>query len=128
MIEIKAPSKVTPEILFGKLLKLRDESQLRHWNPTNAGKLGSGWEHSALGSFYDDLLDLLDTLVESYQGKYGLVNITIDSTKVGDMKACIKEHAEMLEKFEFKESWLNNQRDELCTLMYQTLYKLNNLT
>lgn len=128
MEPIKFTNKNTPEILFSKLFKLRDEVNLRHLRPTNPGKLGAGWEHTTLGSLYEDLLDLIDTLIESYQGKYGLVNIVIDSSKVGDIKVCIKEHAEMLEKFEFKESWLNNQRDELCTLMYQSLYKLDNLT
>jgi len=128
MEPIKFVVKNTPGVLFSKLFKLRDEINLRHLKPTNPGKPGAGWEHNALGSLYGDLLELLDGFIESYQGKYGIVDITIDSSKTGDIKACILEHAVYLEKYEFKEPWLNNQRDEVITLLYHALYKLNNLT
>ncbi len=129
MIDIKAPVKQpTPVQLFSKLFQLRDESNLRHLQPTNPGKPGSGWEHKTLNDFYEELLDLIDGLLESYQGKYGVQTLQIDTTKVGDIRMCLKETATMLEKYEFQESWLNNQVDEITTLIYSTLYKLNNLT
>ena len=30
-------------------------------------------EHMALGTFYSEIGDLVDSLVEAYQGKYGLI-------------------------------------------------------
>ena len=129
MIDIKAPSKqLSIGQLFGKLFQLRDEANLRHLYPTNPGKLGSGWEHTTLNSFYEDLLELLDTLIESYQGKYGLIDIILPSTKKPDIKECLKENAKLLENYDFGTCWLDNQRDEIITLIYSTLYKLNNLT
>lgn len=66
---------------FAKLFEMRDSAHLRHLKPNNAGQLGSGWQHSALNSFYDEILDKADSLIESYQGKYGLVDINIGASK-----------------------------------------------
>ena len=47
------------------LIELRDKAHLFHWNTTSYSK------HKATGKFYDGLTDLIDTFVETYQGKYG---------------------------------------------------------
>jgi DNA-binding ferritin-like protein len=47
------------------LIELRDQAHITHWATTSYA------EHKALGSFYDKLTDLIDTFVETYQGKYG---------------------------------------------------------
>jgi hypothetical protein len=52
------------------LLELRDKAHLAHW------KTQSYAEHKALGKFYDGLLDFVDTFVETYQGKYGRLNLS----------------------------------------------------
>lgn len=88
-------------------------------------------EHIALQGFYDGIVDLTDTIVESYQGKYGIIkgykNYPIvdyksnESTisffhklcdKVTELRDCCKD------------SWLQNEIDNVCTLINQTLYKL----
>jgi hypothetical protein len=52
------------------LLELRDKAHLAHWATQSYA------EHKALGKFYDGLLDLVDTFVETYQGKYGRLNLS----------------------------------------------------
>lgn len=88
-------------------------------------------EHIALQGFYDGIVGLTDTIVESYQGKYGIIkgykNYPIvdyksnESTisffhklcdKVTELRDCCKD------------SWLQNEIDNVCTLINQTLYKL----
>lgn len=128
--ELLAYKAITPEKCFGSLLQLRDLAHLNHLYPSNPGSTGSGWQHSALGGFYGDLLDLIDGLIESYQGKYGLIDIQIPASKREDAYSLISSKVKELETHApkmFKDSWILNQVDEIITLMYQTMYKLKNL-
>lgn len=132
LMELKNYSEgsMSVEKCFGNLFYLRDCIHLRHLRPTNPGQLGSGWEHKALNDFYDELIDMIDGLIESYQGKYGLLNIEIPSAKPGDAYSEIKKKVTDLEMYKdklFKDSYILNQIDEMIMLMYQTLYKLKNL-
>lgn len=127
--EYKNKSGVTKaEDIFAKLFALRDAIHLVHLRPTNPGQLGSGWQHSVLGSFYGSLLDLLDGLIESYQGKYGLLSISIPASNVVSAYDQIQETAKMLETQKvFTDTWIINQVDTIIELCYSTLYKLKNL-
>lgn len=51
--------------LITLFIECREALQIRHWNTTSYA------EHKAVGKFYDDLSDLLDSFVETYSGKYG---------------------------------------------------------
>lgn len=133
-MEIPTPKFSTtmlPKDFFGKLFQIRDGIHLRHLYPTSPKLLGSGWEHKALNDFYESILDLTDGLIESYQGKYGLIDITIPSTSKMDSISTLKELAKLTDDGKayslFKESWIKNQLDEISKLTYQTLYKLENL-
>ena len=117
-----------PGDFFGKLFQLRDEIHLNHLKVTGPGSFAA---HSALNGFYTDVLDLIDGLVESYQGKYGIVDITIPSSKASDSIKCLEELVKLTDSGSaysmFTETWIQNQIDEISTLGYQTLYKLKNL-
>ena len=117
-----------PGDFFGKLFQLRDEIHINHLRITGPGSFAI---HSALNEFYTDVLDLLDELVESYQGKYGIIDITIPSSKSGDSIKCLEELVKLTDDGVvyslFKEPYLKNQIDEITTLTYKTLYKLKNL-
>lgn len=117
-----------PGDFFGKLFQLRDEIHLNHLKVTGPGSFAA---HSALNGFYDEVLDLIDGLIESYQGKYGIIDITIPSSKSGDSIKCLEELVKLTDEGSayllFHESYLRNQIDEISTLTYQTLYKLKNL-
>lgn len=85
-------------------------------------------QHMALGDFYDGLGDLVDTFVEAYQGKYGIISAYpadydppaepvayLDSLKTGV--------AQMRTRLP-KDSELQNLIDEIASLIDSTLYKL----
>lgn len=117
---------------FGKLFEFRNSSHLRHLKPSDPGKLGSGWQHSALGSFYDEILDIADGLIETYQGKYGLIDITVPASKpMANPIEDIRGLAETIENGVYEsfksETWMQNQLDGLTELCYHTVYKLENL-
>lgn len=117
-----------PGDFFGKLFQLRDEIHLNHLKVTGPGSFAA---HSALNGFYDEVLDLIDGLIESYQGKYGIIDITIPSSKSGDSIKCLEELVKLTDGGAvynmFNDTWIQNQIDEISTLGYSTLYKLKNL-
>lgn len=114
---------------FGKLFQARDIVHLRHLKPSNPGQLGSGWEHKALNDLYEELLDHIDGLIESYQGYKGLIEITIPASKTTDIVTYLEELVKMIASCYsmFPESWVQNQLDTIQQTVYSTLYKLKNL-
>lgn len=88
-------------------------------------------EHMALNGYYDGIGDLIDGLVESYQGKYGIVggykSFNIEGYKSTD--TTIKYLQELCGKVEglrdcCEDSYIQNQIDTVCELINSTLYKL----
>jgi hypothetical protein len=61
-----------PIEVINKMLEARDCLHLVHWNTKSYA------EHKALGKFYDSWLDLTDTFVETYSGRYGRVDGKIE--------------------------------------------------
>jgi hypothetical protein len=89
--------------------------------------------HMALGSLYDALPDMVDGLAESIQGKYGILKYdyshSVDSN-VGNAVTYVKKclsYVETERKNICMESYLQNQIDEIVSLFYTTIYKLENL-
>lgn len=86
--------------------------------------------HKALNSYYDDLLDLTDSFVETYQGQYGILNgyESIQVSPVDDIVSYLEDSVKifMLGKDSLKESdsHLKNILDEIVALTYSTIYKL----
>lgn len=116
---------VTKETFFGGLFQIRDKMHINHL------KTKSYSEHKALNEFYDSVLGLTDSLIESYQGKYGILNISIPASTTSDSIADISKLASLTDGGSaynlFKDTFIQNQLDEISTLCYQTLYKLKNL-
>ena len=48
----------------------RTQSHVFHLRVRGAGAYAA---HKALNEYYDEVVDIVDGLVESYQGKYGLI-------------------------------------------------------
>ena len=59
------------EEFVSRSFALRDAAHLAHWATRSYS------EHVALGEFYDGLLDKVDTIVEAYQGCFGLIGFFI---------------------------------------------------
>ena len=91
-------------------------------------------EHMALGDFYGELGDLVDTLIESYQGCYGLVMDYPLDAKMPPldnpvaMLSGLSDYVKTKRKAVADESQFQNQIDEIATLIDQTLYKLKFLS
>ena len=87
--------------------------------------------HKALNDYYDGVVDLFDGLVESYQGKHGIVE---DYKCDGyDNYTSVNSAIEYLQKLDktiegsrksVKESFIQNQIDTVQELIYSTIYKL----
>lgn len=109
-----------PKKFIGRLFELRDVTHKEHL------KVKSYAQHVALGELYDGILSLTDSFVESYQGKYGIIEISIGSINVLDYMEYVQEFATYVESSReiFKEDWLKNQIDEMAALIYTVIYKL----
>jgi hypothetical protein len=113
----------SPLKFIGRLFELRDAAHVEHL------KTRSFAAHSALNALYDDLLDLADGFVESYQGKYGIVAIDIKLSRPDNFLTFLQEFANYVESSRdvFKDEYLRNQVDEISSLSYSTIYKLTYL-
>lgn len=95
-------------------------------------------QHKALGHFYEDVIDLVDSLAEAYQGRYGIIK---DIPIMADVKG-LKDSQTPAEKLELildqiektrydavnkEETAMQNIIDEIVALFLSTLYKLKEL-
>jgi hypothetical protein len=88
-------------------------------------------EHKALQGYYEGIDALVDSIIESYQGKYDVVT-GYNSIKTEDYKSpeqvikYFKALDSMVEKNRksVKESYIQNQIDTVQELIFSTLYKL----
>jgi hypothetical protein len=88
-------------------------------------------EHKALQDYYDAIPDLVDGIVESYQGKYGILTgwksvgtqeYQSSEQIITYLKALADEVAKVFSIV--KDTYIQNQLDEVTTLINSTLYKL----
>jgi len=98
--------------------------------------VGSFSAHVALGNYYDTIGGIVDGLVEAYQGQYGLIKLQAVSglDTNNDIKNVIAYFdkliaviAKLRQEEKLQMSWLQNDIDNIVTLLYSTKYKLVNL-
>ena len=88
-------------------------------------------EHKALQNYYEGIDGIVDGVVESFQGKYGIIKgyksmdlqewkSTEDTVKY--MKGLCEKVIELRDCCE--DSYIQNQIDTVCELINSTLYKL----
>ena len=116
------------EELVARIFKTRNQAHLSHW------KTKSFAEHEALGGFYDDVIDKLDTLVETCQGSKGIighVDLSCKDESV-DIIKCLTDDANFISKNRSKLGHgvpaIENILDEMVGLYLKTIYKLKNLS
>ena len=88
-------------------------------------------EHKALQNYYEGIDKLVDGIIESYQGKYDIIN-NYDSVKTEEYKSCdqvinyFKSLDSMIDnaRKSVKESFIQNQIDTVQELIFSTIYKL----
>jgi hypothetical protein len=88
-------------------------------------------EHKALNDYYDGVVALFDGIVESYQGKYGIIKNfkTFKIEQYKDGKKTISYFERLLDIIEenrnsVDDSYIQNQIDTVQELINSTIYKL----
>ncbi len=109
---------------IGTLMQSRNQAHIYHLQSSSYA------QHKALQKYYEEIVDLIDGLVESYQGMHGIL-------RGYKMAGTIKEDDNPVMYFEGlcrfvstirgqlpQDSFLVNQYDEVSALIQSTKYKL----
>jgi len=112
------------------LLESRNQAHIFHWQAQGEG---SDARHRALEAYYDEIVDAVDELVETYQGRYGILHGYKGNAEYLEDQSELK-YFEALCMYVDKnraslpqDSYIQNQIDELVALIEKTKYKLINL-
>lgn len=126
--EQKEKTNKSFEKMISKLLTSRNQVQIFHWQVI---KTGSYAAHKAYEDYYSGIVGIMDDLVESYQGKYGIIeNYKCDGvSQFESVENTINYFEELSNSVEnlrkdVKDSYLDNQIDNVIQLIQSTLYKL----
>lgn len=114
---------------FSKLFESREKSHIFHLQAK--GSESSLVTHLALETYYDDIVDLIDDLIEIYQGQYGIVEgyeILAKGETPNDVIEYFEELALIITKdkncISNEDTHLHSIIDDIVSLIYKTLYKL----
>jgi len=117
-----------------RVFATRNAAHIAHWNTKSYA------EHMALGDFYEGVVDILDNLVETYQGNFGLIGLVVPAQTIASNLTDPKLN--IIKLLSAETDWLANNRDqiagdicaienildELVGLYLKTIYKLKNLS
>lgn len=113
--------------LISTLTASRTQAHIFHWQVEG---VGSDAAHRALGAYYDEIVDLIDGLVESVQGRYGIQRgYTSPATfkEDGQFLTYFEALAKYVETIRTKipqDSFIQNEVDTVVKLIETTKYKL----
>ena len=114
-----------PAEFVGMLFLARDVTHSVHLNTRSFAK------HMALGSFYDEIVDLADKFAEAYQGKHGLIGpiSLMNARKTTNVVEFLQDQMDEIEKARYEvcdkaDTAMQNIIDEIVGLYLSTLYKL----
>lgn len=109
----------------GELFLARDVAHSVHLNTRSFSK------HSALNTFYDEVIELADKFAEAYQGRHGLIGpISLMSAKKnGNITEFLEQSLKDIEDMRYEvvdktDTAIQNIIDEIVGLYLSTLYKL----
>jgi len=121
------------EKLISTLMASRDQAHIFHWQTTGPGSFAA---HLALNAYYDAIPNLTDTLVESYQGKHGIITgyTSVEEFSEYEKTTVVKYFTglamfveRVYAKLPQEDTYILNQIDNVKELIYSTIYKLENL-
>ena len=114
-------------LFIGTLMQSRNQAHIYHLQTKSFA------EHKALQDYYEAIVDHIDSLVETYQGRYGILygyqmggTIKEDGGTIMYFQALCK-FVEGIREAVPQDSYLQNQVDEVVALIESTKYKLINL-
>ena len=109
----------------GTLFLARDVAHSVHLNTRSFAK------HSALNSFYDEIVELADKFAEAYQGRHGLIGpiSLMSAKKTTNIVEFLEDSLADIEKMRYEvvektDTPLQNIIDEIVGLYLSVLYKL----
>jgi hypothetical protein len=106
------------------LLSSREQAHIFHLQSASYAA------HKALQTYYEDIVDLIDTYVESYQGRYGILTGYTPSTQIYGADMAVKYFVGLQAFVDTirtelpQDGELNNTVDEISGLISSTIYKL----
>ena len=112
------------------LFASRTQAHIFHLQTRGPGSLA---KHEALNTYYDGIVGLVDGLIESTQGRYGIVRgySSPSQFKEDDQPLtyfqALCQYVETARKNVPQDSYIQNQIDEIVDLVEHTKYKLENL-
>ena len=114
-----------PSDFVGTLFLARDVAHSVHLNTRSFAK------HSALNTFYDEIIELADKFAEAYQGRHGLIGPIglMGAKKTNNIIDFLKESLKEIEDCRYEvcdktDTPIQNIIDEIVGLYLSTLYKL----
>lgn len=117
------------EQLISQVFYARNVAHFEHWRAKGEGSFA---KHMALGSFYEEVIEAIDDLVEAYQGAFDLIGeIPVPEVESGDVLKLLEGSADWIEK-NHEEVCKGNRAvanliDSLTGVYLSTIYKLRNL-
>ena len=87
------------EDLVSRVFAMRNAAHLAHWSTKSYA------EHKALGKFYSELIGKIDSIIEAYQGWFGLI---------GEVRMIVMSKKDIAEAIRTDLTWMNTNRDKIC--------------
>ena len=129
-VELPNPTQLMANFI-STLFSSRTQAHIFHLQVKGPGAFAS---HKALNDYYDGVIDLVDGIVESYQGRYGIITgykgesaYIEDTTKIIQYFEALCMYVEKNRVSLVQDSYIQNQIDEVVALIESTKYKLVNL-
>lgn len=129
-VELPNPIKLMANFI-STLFSSRTQAHIFHLQVTGPGSFAA---HKALNEYYDEIIDLADSIAESFQGRYGIITGYKGEGQFIEDTAQIVKYFEALCMFVEKnrvslvqDSYIQNQIDEVVALIESTKYKLSKL-
>ena len=123
-IEFSEPLNVMANFI-STLFASRTQAHIFHLQTTSFAA------HEALNEYYDEIIDLADGIVESYQGRYGILKGYKSEGVWMEDEGNVVKYFEALCMYVEKnrtvlpqDSYIQNQIDEVVALIESTKYKL----
>lgn len=109
---------------IGTLMQSRNQAHIYHLQTESFAA------HKALQEYYEGIIDLIDGIVESYQGRYGILRgykMAGTIKEDGNPQIYFEGLAKFVETIRTQlpqDSYIDNQVDEIVALIEATKYKL----
>lgn len=111
------------EELASRVFAARDAAHRQHW------KTGSYSQHMALGAFYDDVIEDIDSVIECYQGEFGLIGkFSVTLAEIDSITQYLSDEADWIaanrDALSNGSAAVGNLLDSLVGTYRTTVYKL----